>query len=312
MSFTIILILIALLDLIFLIFALKYKNVRLWFVAVHTTIAAVLYQRSTGPTYPFKGKISHSEQSYKYKLLRSHETTQGATIELPYIDTANDYRATLNYKRYQTNDSLTTVPFTLNSDNKFTADLPVQPAAGKMEYFISGTIDANDFHIPEQGEDSIVLRYKDPVPNGVLIPHIFLMFFAILFGIKAGLSALFDPKTMRRCAIIAFIGMTVGGMVLGPIVQKNAFGEYWTGFPFGGDFTDNKMLIMWLVWLIALAIAGFKPKPKEKLSRIAIILAAAVMTLVYLIPHSMGGSTLDYDKVDQGIHPSEAIKTGAE
>jgi hypothetical protein len=24
----------------------------------------------------------------------------------------------------------------------------------------------------------------------------------------------------------------------------------------------------------------------------------------------MGGSTLDYSKVDQGIHPTEAIKTG--
>ena len=129
---------------------------------------------------------------------------------------------------------------------------------------------------------------------------------------KAGLNALFDPKKMRRCAIIAFIGMSIGGMVLGPIVQKYAFGEYWTGFPYGGDFTDNKMLIMWLVWVIALAIAGFKPKPKERLSRIAILLAAAVMSFVYLIPHSMGGSTLDYDKVDQGIHPSEAIKTGAE
>ena len=28
------------------------------------------------------------------------------------------------------------------------------------------------------------------------------------------------------------------------------------------------------------------------------------------IPHSMGGSTLDYDKVDKGVHPKEAIKTG--
>jgi len=26
----------------------------------------------------------------------------------------------------------------------------------------------------------------------------------------------------------------------------------------------------------------------------------------------MGGSTLDYEKVDQGMNPTEAIKTGAE
>ena len=42
------------------------------------------------------------------------------------------------------------------------------------------------------------------------------------------------------------------------------------------------------------------------------MIAALVMTVVYLIPHSMGGSTLDYDKFDQGIDPKEAIKTGAE
>jgi Na+/melibiose symporter-like transporter len=106
--------------------------------------------------------------------------------------------------------------------------------------------------------------------------------------------------------------MTVGGMILGPLVQKSAFGEYWTGFPFGGDFTDNKMLIMWIVWALALAVIGFKPKKKEKISRAAVLTAAVVMTVVYLIPHSMGGSTLDYDKVDKGIDPKEAIKTGGE
>ncbi|MEO1450503.1 MAG: hypothetical protein AAFV07_13315, partial [Bacteroidota bacterium] len=105
---------------------------------------------------------------------------------------------------------------------------------------------------------------------------------------------------------------TIGGMILGPIVQKYAFGEYWTGFPFGGDFTDNKMLFMWLAWALALAVIGFKPKKKENVSRTAVLTAAVVMTVVYLIPHSMGGSTLDYDQVDKGIDPKEAITTGAE
>jgi Kef-type K+ transport system membrane component KefB len=180
-----------------------------------------------------------------------------------------------------------------------------------MEYFVSGSIDNNEFRVPQKGEDNIVLRYKDPVPGGVLWPHVFMMFFAILFGMRAALSALFDPKTMRKWAIVALIGMSIGGMVLGPFVQKYAFGEYWTGFPYGGDFTDNKMLIMWLSWVFALAIIGFKPKKKEKISRVVVLMAAVVMTMVYLIPHSMGGSTLDYDKIDKGIDPTEAIKTGA-
>jgi len=286
------------------------KAFLLWVLAVVLMFASIVYQRATGPTYPFKGEFTTTTQEYKYKLIRTQETTEAAKISLP--NTGSDsINAILNYKRYQTKDSMTSVPFELIDEN-YTAQLPLQPSAGKMEYFITGNLDGKEIRIPESGQDNIVLRYKDPVPGGVLWPHVFLMFFAVLFGMRAGLSALFEPTTMRRWAIISLVGMTVGGMILGPIVQKYAFGEYWTGFPYGGDFTDNKMLIMWLAWALAMAIIGFKPKKKELVSRLVVLGAAVVMTLVYLIPHSMGGSTLDYDKVDQGINPSEAIKTGAE
>jgi Na+/melibiose symporter-like transporter len=67
---------------------------------------------------------------------------------------------------------------------------------------------------------------------------------------------------------------------------------------------------MWFVWVLAIAIIGIKPKKNEMVSRVVVLIATIVMTSVYLIPHSMGGSTLDYSKVDQGIHPTEAIKTG--
>ena len=46
----------------------------------------------------------------------------------------------------------------------------------------------------------------------------------------------------------------LGGMLLGPFVQKYAFGEFWTGWPNGHDLTDNKTLIMWLVWAAALYV----------------------------------------------------------
>jgi len=287
------------------------KQFLLWTLAVILMAASVIYQRSTGPTYPKKGKLEANGTAYKYKLLRSQETTDSARIELPVIEGVI-YEANLHYKRYGTMDALTTTRFKMTKEGKFTAQLPKQPAAGKMEYFITGSFDGKVFQIPDDQTESIVLRYKDPVPNGILIPHIFFMFFAVLLGLRAGLSAIVDVNTMRRWVMISLIGMTLGGMILGPMVQKHAFGEYWTGFPFGGDFTDNKTLIMWLVWVIAFAVIGLKPKKNEMISRAVVIIATVVMTAVYLIPHSMGGSSLDYSKVDQGIHPSEAIKTGKE
>lgn len=282
----------------------------IWVLAVFMAVAAMIYQRSTGPTYEFKGKLEHEGERYKYELLRTQETTEGAQIVMPNIKGV-EYSATLNYKRYQTDDAFTAVDFRLK-DEQLVARLPIQPAAGKMEYYITGNLGGEAFQIPAAGEDHIVLRYKDPVSDYILIPHVTMMIIVIIFGIRAGLSALFQENSMRKWAIVAFSAMTLGGMILGPLVQKSAFGEYWTGFPYGGDFTDNKMLIMWLAWALALAVAGFKAKKKETVSRAAVLLAALVMTVVYLIPHSMGGSTLDYDAVDKGIDPREAIKTGAE
>ena len=287
------------------------KKTLIWVLSIVLAVSSMIYQRSTGPTYKYKGELEHAGKSYKYKLLRSQETTEGAQINLPTIEDG-EYMATLNYKRYQTKDSFTAVEFQLNENNEFVAQLPVQPAAGKIEYFISGTIDGKEFNIPEKGEDNIVLRYKDPVAGYILIPHVSMMILGIFFGILAGLSAIFDRGVMRRWAMVAFAAMTVGGMILGPLVQKSAFGEYWTGFPYGGDFTDNKTLIMWLAWAVALAIIVLKPIKKETIGRLAVLSAAVVMVVVYMIPHSLGGSTLDYDKVDQGIDPKEAIQTGAE
>jgi hypothetical protein len=56
-------------------------------------------------------------------------------------------------------------------------------------------------------------------------------------------------------------------------------------------------------------VIGARPKPKEGISRLTVIIAALVMTGVYLIPHSMRGSELDYSQVDQGVDPAAAVGT---
>lgn len=285
----------------------------LWILAVLIMISAVFYQRLTGPTYPFRGDFTASGKSHKYRLIRSQETTAGARVVLPNPGTdteTSSFEAKLHHKRYKTSDELTIDDFVNETPTEWAAYLPVQPSAGKMEYFITLAVDGKNYRIPEEGQDNIVLRYKDPVPGAILWPHIIMMFFSVLIGMRAGLAAIFGTQDMRKLSFIALGGMTLGGMILGPIVQKYAFGEYWTGFPFGGDLTDNKMLIMWISWLIAVGTIGTREKKNEKVSRIVVICAALVMTSVYLIPHSMRGSELDYKKVDQGVNPSEAIGTG--
>ena len=285
----------------------------LWVCAVALMLAAVVYQRSTGPTYPRKGEFAAGGVDHAYHLIRSdwsNKTNDAARAILP--DPGDGAAGTLFWKRYRTDDDFAAVPMASereDDENVLVGLLPAQPAAGKLEYYIElFTPEGSTIEIPS--DEHVIIRFKDDVPTAILAPHVFMMFFSVLIGMRAGLGAVFAPFGMRLWAWISLCGMTLGGMVLGPIVQKYAFGEYWTGFPFGGDGTDNKMLVMWLAWVTACAVIGFKAKKKEGISRAVVMVAAVVMSAVYLIPHSMGGSELDYEQVDSGVDPSEAVTTG--
>jgi hypothetical protein len=129
---------------------------------------------------------------------------------------------------------------------------------------------------------------------------------------RAGLGSLAAPGNVRVLSWVSLGLMTVGGMILGPLVQKSAFGAYWTGFPWGYDLTDNKTLIMWLAWIVACAALG-RPGRADVPGwsrRLTVFAAAVVMTVVYLIPHSLRGSQLDFDQVESGSSAADAVRTG--
>jgi len=106
------------------------------------------------------------------------------------------------------------------------------------------------------------------------------------------------------------VGITLGGLVLGPIVQKYAFDAFWTGWPLGGDLTDNKTAAMWLAWAAALAVRGRRPDPADRVARWSTVLAALVMIAVYCVPHSLLGSQLDYGRAQKGRAATDATTTG--
>lgn len=282
-------------------------GVTLWIVAILLMFSSAIYQRLTGPTHELRGSFEESGQVYKYKLVRSEITTTDARVALP--DPGSCEVGQLWYKRYATSDSFAPLPLAAE-DGDLVGWLPAQPAAGKLEYYLTLDCSGDRHRIPDPEDENVIIRFRGDVPIYVLLPHIFLMFFSVLFGIRCGLAALFQPQRMRRLVWITFTGMTFGGMILGPIVQKYAFGAFWTGVPFGYDLTDNKMLIMWLVWLAACVILGLRPRSGEKRGRLAVIFATLIMIAVYLIPHSMHGSQLDYDKLDEGVPASKAIGSG--
>ena len=266
----------------------------LWVMAVIIMFAAADYQERTGPTKEIKGFYTFAGENYAFELVRSGSTDADAPVVVP--EPGGGLTGRVFFKRYPTDDSFTPIPMESVAGD-LQGLLPAQLAAGKLEYYVVLESAEGSIRIPE--EDTLIIRFKDPVPLGFLVPHIIFMFIALLVGVRTALAAAFHPVGIRKLAWTTLGLMSVGGMILGPIVQKFAFGALWTGWPFGYDLTDNKTLIMWIVWVGVAVVLAKRPSPKDWLARGAILMAAIVMMTVYLIPHSLRGSELDYSQLDE-------------
>ncbi|MEN8117203.1 MAG: hypothetical protein ABFS16_09505 [Bacteroidota bacterium] len=258
------------------------KKLFYWLLAILITFSAIIYQRITGPTHPKRVKATIENQEYKLKLIRSHGGTSDCEIELSMPDPK--ISGFLEYKKYPTNDEWTRIELKREKENLL-GYLPNLPPAGKYEYKITLT-DGEQLYLLNKGEP-VLIRFKGNVPGSILIPHIFLMFFAMLLGNLAGIMAIFRHNKYRIYTRLTLIALFIGGLVFGPWVQWYAFGEAWTGVPFAWDLTDNKTLVAFLFWLLAFVMNCKKERP------VYTIVASIVMLVVYSIPHSMYGSQLD-------------------
>jgi len=260
-------------------------------IALVITLAAMVYQRTTGPTYPKKTELKIGENQYKFELIRSHGGEKDCRTEFQIPDTTVSGR--IMYRKYPTSDEWTTGEL-VRENGVLTGNLPYQPPAGKLEYRVEFEKEGKTYPIHEK--NATVIRFKGDVPGAFLVPHIILMFIAMFFANLAGVMAIFKHKMFRLFTIITLIFLGIGGMVLGPIVQYYAFGDAWTGIPFAWDLTDNKTLLAFVFWIIAVVMNRKKERP------VYVILASLVMLAVYSIPHSMFGSQLDPEtgKIIQG------------
>ena len=251
-----------------------------WILAIVITLALSIYQRMTGPTYPKKVTIEVRGERYQIKLPRSG-VQQDEMITLKGVpELTEPVPMNLHYRRYPTTSDYATVSFQWQ-DGAWQAALPVQPVAGKLQYYL--TVDGKDY----LKDEPVVIRFRNDVPAYILIPHILLMFGAMLFAIYTFLLVV-TRKEYRQWLIITVGTLFVGGFVLGPLVQHAAFGPWWAGFPYGTDLTDNKTLISFLFFLAALATI------KWKYNKWVVVLAVLMMIAVFTIPHSAYGSEYDY------------------
>jgi hypothetical protein len=268
-----------------------------WLFAVIITLGAMVYQRATGPTHPKRVKYVVNGEVKTNSFPRSGDSDKDCLVSIDRLSA--DYEATLYYRRYPTKEDWIQLPMKVDESGKISAALPKQNAAGKLEYYIEVRNQKDSKIIELSKDEPIAIRFKDPVPIWALIPHILLIFIAMLFSNLTGVMALFKFDKYKYYGFLTIIFLFVAGFVFGPIVQKYAFGAFWTGFPFGFDLTDNKTLIAFVAWGIAVYFNRNEKRPYLS------VLAAIVMIVVYSIPHSLRGSELNYEtgKVVTGYIP---------
>jgi hypothetical protein len=285
------------------------KKIILWLLAFIITLVAAIYQRETGPTYPRRLKIPLNNTINELKLVRSLGLNEKPQVRLNINDSTikarlfykkfksdEEYQVTdFSYKVYPVHSPFMNKVFKIYEEKGLFATVPQQPPAGKLQYYFEIT-DSKGSRIFLK-DTPVVIRFKGDVPALVLIPHILLMFVAMLFSTLAGFMAISKVSFYKKYALWTLFLFIIGGFILGPLVQYFAFGDLWTGVPFGWDLTDNKTLIALIFWILAVVMNRRGDKPFYT------ILAAIVLLVVFSIPHSLFGSELNYSsgQVTTGI-----------
>jgi len=282
---------------------MKYttKSIIAWVVALLLMAGLAIYQRATGPTYPKKGTVEIGGVEVDYSIIRSFGGPGDADIRIEVPD--KNVRGELIYKRFKSYDDWTIQDMKWEG-NELVGYLPHLPPAGKMLFEVFLEKDGDKKMIT--GEP-VLLRFKGSVPDFILIPHVIFMFTAMVFSLRAAISGLNKWDNTFNLTKYTLIFFGIGGLILGPLVQYYAFGFLWTGWPLAegsinlfkfGDLTDNKTLFGIIGWVIA--FIQMKRNPNAKYWA---VIAAIILTAVYLIPHSLLGSEIDFRELENVPQP---------
>ena len=264
----------------------KKKSIILWIMSFVLMAVLVIYQRTTGPTYPKKVKIEINNAAYKFEMPRSHPGDGPEVLKLEVKDQSITGKVT--YKRYKSFDNDTTIDMTFEA-GFLSASLPHQPKAGKIQYTVILSNNGKNYQLTEE---PVVIRFRGDVPMWIIVFHLFFMFFTLTMAFRSTFEAMFKGDSLVNMALLTGICLFIGGMIFGPLMQWYAFDAFWTGWPFGHDMTDNKTLFGLVIWLIG--VWRIKARPDQ---RWWMYIAMIGLLATYLIPHSVLGSEIDHTKI---------------
>ena len=200
----------------------------LWIAALALMVGAAVWQRLTGPTHPRRGTTAIAGQDVRWRLLRSSVSGEPFMVALPAPEGVT---GAVHYRRYPTDEPFREVRDEPRRAERSWASCRPSPRPGSSSTTSRSRRPPGRSGSPRASPSSCASRAT--CRPCVLIPHVVTMFVSMMIGIRAALAAALGRPEARRYAWVAVVGIAIGGLVLGPIVQKYAFGAYWTGWPFG-------------------------------------------------------------------------------
>lgn len=275
----------------------------MWIAAFVLTVVLAAFQRLTGPTYPVRGEVEVTGTQVTYRLPRAHAGNSDLRIA---IDAPPGVTGTLEWRRWPTDDPWSAVRLQRDG-GRLAAAVPHQPAGGKVEYrLVLGSV-SGAVEVVVPADESVVARFRTSVPAALLLPHVLAMFVSMLLATRAVLEvATTAGRGPRGLVVGTMVMLAVGGLILGPLVQRAAFGALWTGWPYGTDLTDNKTAVAVLAWLPATIVAW---RGRRDL-RWPVIIGWLVMMGVFLIPHSTRGTQIDWERRGTSASTTSSDRSG--
>jgi hypothetical protein len=212
---------------------MKGKTIFSIIIAILLTTGAIVYQRMTGPTQTRQVNFAFNEQTYNITLPRTSSTTDDCRIILERKELT--LSANLIFKKYPSHDAFDTLPFQKEGEI-LVCKIPVQPPAGKLVYYMQVTNGEMQQDVVK--DQPVVIRFRGHVPVYWLIPHIIFMFLAMFLANLSGMLAIFRNFRFRVWSILTLLVFIIGGMFLGPMVQKYA------SVPIGQEFLSAGTLLI--------------------------------------------------------------------
>ncbi|MFZ1946591.1 MAG: hypothetical protein WAW06_03535 [bacterium] len=179
--------------------------------------------------------------------------------------------------------------------------IPPHVRGDKLEYYIEART-ASDIvvRVPaKQKAEGFVVSIEGRANRYLLGTHIAVIFVALFFFIFAGYlsyQALQHRRSLLYIPRVAFLGTAaffIASIPLGMAVAYQTYGKIWTGFPVGGDLTDNKSLAILIYWAVCAVLyrgSLWRKDPSHDFLPMVTLpyvhLAGAAITVVlFLLPH---------------------------